>query len=175
VNAFVCPICQIPLSERRSKYGLLWICTSCHGRAVTLQMLRRITSPTIVNQLWQKARTEGQPHNRSCPGCRRKMTEVSIRAGQRAEQLDVCQGCHFIWFDQRELERLPRRALKPARTSDQHDDATERRTLSPQAREAMAMARLETANLKQVQLQTTDGNSDRWWEFLMALLGIPIE
>lgn len=175
MNAFVCPSCQAPLSERRNQYGLLWVCTSCHGRAVTLQMLRKITSPALVNQLWQQARTEGQPHNRSCPGCQRKMTEVSIRTGQRAEQLDVCQGCHFIWFDQRELERLPQRAAKPGQTEGSHNDAAETRKLSPEAREAMAMARLETANLKQVRLQTADSNSDRWWDFLMDLLGIPIE
>lgn len=175
MNAFICPSCRAPLSERRSKYGLLWVCTSCHGRAVTLQMLRKLVPPGIVNQLWQRARSEGHPHKRSCPGCRRQMTEVSIRAGQRTEQLDVCQGCHFIWFDQRELEHLPRRASKPAPTGEQRSDAAKVRKLSAEAREASARVRLETVNKKQVQLQTTDGDSDRWWNSLKALLGIPIE
>ncbi|UCD49911.1 MAG: hypothetical protein JSW27_20570 [Phycisphaerales bacterium] len=103
------------------------------------------------------------------------MTEVSIRAGQRTEQLDVCQGCHFIWFDQRELEHLPRRPAKPTQASGRRDDAAELRELPVEAREALAMARLETANMKQGQLHTADDDSDRWWNFLMALLGIPIE
>ena len=163
MNAFVCPSCQTPLSRRRSQYGLLWVCTSCHGRAVTLQMLRKLIPPALVNQLWQRARSEGQPHKRSCPGCRRPMTEVSIRAGQRTERLDVCQGCHFIWFDQRELEHLPRRAAKPAPTGESRGgDAAEAHALSAEAREALARMRLETVNNKQVQLHTADGDSDRW-------------
>lgn len=171
MNTFVCPSCRTPLSQRRSRYGLFWICTSCHGRAVTLQMLRKLVPHRVVNQLWQSARSEGQPQKRSCPGCQRKMTEVSVRAGQRTEQLDVCRGCHFVWFDQRELEGLPR----SPQTSGQRDDAAELRKLPVEAREALALARLETVKKEQAKQGATDNEPDHWSDVLIAFLGVPVE
>jgi len=38
------------------------------------------------------------------------MTEVPIAAREdKIAHLDVCTGCHFVWFDAREFETLPRR------------------------------------------------------------------
>jgi hypothetical protein len=101
---------------------------------MTLELIRKAVPRPLVNRLWQQARSAGHEGSRSCPACKRRMAEVPITpAPDRTLRLDVCVGCHFVWFDPREFEALPKLPRKPA----------EQETLSPQAREAMAMMRLE--------------------------------
>ncbi len=161
-----CPRCSVALSRRASpSLGLTWVCPSCHGRALTLDLLRHVVPQPLVNRLWQRARTGQYPAVHRCPACRRLMAEVPILAAEnKTTYLDVCTKCHFVWFDTREFEELPKvRAELP-----------EHETLSPKAREALALARLET--LKQ-ESQATDvaDPPDHWWPFAIAMLGIPIE
>jgi membrane associated rhomboid family serine protease len=138
-------------------------------------MLRKVVSRSVVNQLWQEARSEGHAQRRSCPACRRRMTEVPVRAGRRTELLDVCQGCHFVWFDPREFERLPRRPAQAPQTDVTRDDTAEMRRLPLKAREAVAMARLETLKAEQGKQDTGETEPDHWSDVLVAFLGVPVE
>jgi membrane associated rhomboid family serine protease/Zn-finger nucleic acid-binding protein len=145
--------------------GLTWVCPSCRGRAVTLDLLRHVVPRPLVNRLWQRARSGQYPAVRRCPACRRLMAEVPIVATEsKTTYLDVCTGCHFVWFDTREFEGLPK---IPGRTPK--DEA-----LTPKRREARALAQLEI--LRQ-ESQVTDVLTppDHWWQFALALFGIPAE
>ena len=175
VNTFVCPGCGKALSRRRSRYGLLWVCTSCNGRAVTLQMLRKMVSRPVVNQLWQKVQAEGNAHRRDCPGCRRKMTQVTVRTGRLTEEIDVCRGCYFVWFDHRELESLPGNRTRPPQDRGRDEDAASMRRLPLEAREAVARARLETVKAQQAREAEADTAPEEWWHVLIGYLGVPIE
>lgn len=94
------------------------------------------------------------------------MAEVPIHLGaDNTLHLDVCTGCHFVWFDPREFESLPKLAPKPV----------EREQLSPKAREALALAKLEALN-QQSSLSGPERDApDHWWHLAIALCGIPVE
>jgi membrane associated rhomboid family serine protease/Zn-finger nucleic acid-binding protein len=163
---FTCPRCSVMLSKRMSpSLGLTWVCPSCRGRALTLEALRHVVPSPLVNRLWQSARTGQYPAVRRCPACRRLMAEVPVLAAEsRTLYLDVCTGCHFVWFDTREFETLPK--IRPELPAYE--------TLSPKAKEALALARLETLKQQSQAMDVADP-PDHWWQFAIAMLGIPIE
>jgi membrane associated rhomboid family serine protease len=78
--------------------------------------------------------------------------------------LDVCTGCHFVWFDTREFEALPKIPPK----------SPEKEALSQEVKDALAVAQFEAIKNEWAISKTTDG-PDRWWEFAVALCGIPVE
>jgi membrane associated rhomboid family serine protease len=90
------------------------------------------------------------------------MTEIPLVADGLSEQIDVCTGCHLIWFDRGEFEALPRTASrKPTR-----------RKLTDEQIDALALARLEQVKSRQYAEET---GADHWWEVPLAFCGIPIE
>ncbi len=144
-------------------FGLVWVCLFCGGRAVTFELLRRALPLPLVNRLWQRARSGRYQTRRSCPACQRQMTEVPVASSTATTiYLDVCTRCHFVWFDSHELEVLPKLPAPPAGSE----------VLSPEAREALALARLEA--LKHEPTGAADP-PDHWWELAAAVFGMPIE
>jgi len=128
---FICPRCELPLEQVRTSGGVFWACNVCGGRAVTIDLLRKLFTPESINPLWQHAmRSEGQS-SCACPLCRRAMLEVAL--SERANVgIDVCRHCQFIWFDAREVEHLtPRPAPRAAPEIPQ------------KVRELLALARVE--------------------------------
>jgi membrane associated rhomboid family serine protease len=92
------------------------------------------------------------------------MAEVPILAAQdKTLHLDVCTGCHFVWFDTREFEALPKTPPKPS----------EKEALSPAAKEALALAQVEA--IKGQWKDTLTDSPDHWWQFAVALCGVPVE
>ncbi len=161
----ICPNCKTTLIKRASKLGLVWICPSCDGRAVALEMVRNAVSRPIVNDLWQSARSGRNTGRKLCPACKRRMIEVPVAASEIMEHLDVCAGCHFIWFDAGEFEGLPK---VPPKTSD-------RQPLPREAQEALAALRLETLRKELDFKNISDSSPDHWLEVIPAIFGIPIE
>jgi membrane associated rhomboid family serine protease len=161
---FICPRCNTPLRKTGNRVGIFWLCPSCGGRAITVEVLRKVFSPQILNSLWQKARAGQGTKVRPCAACRRPMIQIPVVVAEESEFIDICTGCHFIWFDPSEFERFPKlRIPKPAYEA-----------LPAEARRELAMANLEL--LKQRQA-APDGRSqpDHWWEILLGLFGMPVE
>ena len=141
-------------------------CPSCRGRAMTIEMLRKSVPQPLVNRLWQRARSGEYPANRSCPACKRRMAEVPIAlAADTTLHLDVCTGCHVIWFDPQEFESLPNCPPKRAQSEP----------LSPEARGSDRHG--EARRPQPHSLLSGLGNDapEHWWHFAVALCGIPIE
>ena len=160
---FICPSCQLPLTEVRTSHGIFWSCQKCGGRTVSVELLRRTFTPESINPLWLHAlRGEGQS-GRNCPVCRRPMTEVEL-SDQAEVKVDVCRLCHFVWFDATEVENLVPRSVPPPKPE-----------LPQKAREAIAMAKVQQLA---EQARGTDFDSsppDEWWKEIAAFLGMPIE
>ncbi len=93
------------------------------------------------------------------------MPEVPIISEEKTEYLDICTRCHFIWFDPQEFERLPKVETNKPQEPD----------LSVEAREALALARLESLEKEKQYQEMSSSSPDRWWEVIPALFGIPIE
>ena len=112
-NELTCPRCRLPLKQVRTSHGIFWACGNCGGRAITVELLRETFTPESINPLWLHAlRKEGQS-GAPCPSCKNPMIEVA--SSDRANMnVDVCQRCHFVWFDTREVDTLIPRPLPPA-------------------------------------------------------------
>ena len=95
---FCCPRCKTALSERGNpSLGLVWVCPSRQGRAVTLDFLTRAVSKSLVDPLWQQARMDRRPTKRHCPGRQRPMVEVPVIPGKdQTVCLDVCTNCYLV-------------------------------------------------------------------------------
>ena len=127
----ICPKCSMPLPQIRTSKGIFWGCDRCEGRAITVELLRRVFTPASINPLWKHAISGEGASSRSCPGCRKPMIEVDLsdNAGVR---VDVCRRCHFVWFDGGETGTLVPKPLPSAKPA-----------MPQKAREAMAMAEVE--------------------------------
>ncbi|MDH4240356.1 MAG: rhomboid family intramembrane serine protease [Phycisphaerae bacterium] len=161
----ICPGCKTSLTKNSNTLGLFWVCPSCDGRAVSLELVRKAIPRPIVNSLWQRARSGQYSGTRKCPACRRTMAEVPIISREKTEYLDVCTGCHFIFFDPREYEHLPKLPV----VKEPKDD------LSPKAREVLALARLEILKKDQESEGMGESSPEHWWEIIPAIFGLPIE
>src|SRR5262245_21385529 len=162
-SEFICPRCKVPLKEVRTSGGVLYSCDLCGGRAVTIELLRKRFTPESINPLWQHAiRGEGRV-GLPCPAFRQLMIGVALP--DRAEiNVDVCQHCHFIWFDAHEVERLVPRQPEPVAAE-----------LSQKAREMLAMAEVDRLS-KQAEGSDFDSAApDESWKQIAAFLGMPVE
>lgn len=94
------------------------------------------------------------------------MIEVPVAVtGEIAEYVDVCTGCHFIWFDTQEFEGLPK---VPPTISDAQP-------LPKEAQEALAVLHLDRVSKEQEYKSLSDSSPDHWLEVIPAIFGIPIE
>src|SRR6476620_9624218 len=163
-SEFLCPRCKVPLKDVRTSGGVFYGCDVCGGRAVTIELLRKRFTPESINPLWLHAmRGEGRV-GLPCPSCRQPMIGVAL--SERAEiNIDVCQHCHFIWFDAHEVDTLVPRQPPPSPAPE----------LPQKAREMLAMAEVERLSM---QAQGSDFDSappDELWKQIAAFLGLPVE
>ena len=150
-----CPVCQVPLTRTDGGIGILWTCSRCDGRAVTLALLRRGIAHEFLNRLWHTARANAANNRlgqRQCPSCNKRMSYAEMPGVIKSESetqpdasavpnesdetfvLDLCPLCQFIWLDPGETARLP---AKPTSLTNITP------ALSPAAREAVALAEVE--------------------------------
>ena len=162
-TALICPRCELPLKEVRTSGGVFWACDNCGGRAATIELLRNRFTPESINPLWLHAmRGEGRS-GVPCPSCRHPMIDVAL--SDRAEiNVDVCQRCHFVWFDTHEIDTLvPRRP----------------QTLAPElpqkAREMLAIAEVERLAKEAEGSDLDSVPPDESWKQIAAFLGVPVE
>lgn len=103
LDSMECPLCREPLERGAGSQGLVWLCQSCHGGAVTLPILRRHAPRAFVNALWQSALHHGRCSSLYCPACSQPFTEVASTYGG---QIRVCIRCYWVWLDSEVLEAL---------------------------------------------------------------------
>ena len=162
-SEFLCPRCNVPLKEVRTSGGVFYGCDVCGGRAVTIELLRKRFTAESINPLWLHAmRGEGRV-GLPCPSCRQPMIGVAL--SDRAEiNVDVCQHCHFIWFDAHEVDTLVPRQSEPVAPE-----------LPQKAREMLAIAEVERLS-KQAEGPDLDSAApEESWKQIAAFLGMPVE
>ncbi|MBN2313277.1 MAG: rhomboid family intramembrane serine protease [Sedimentisphaerales bacterium] len=133
---------------------------------MALEVVKKVIPRQAINTLWQRARASRQGDGKMCPACRRRMTEVPIVSGEKNEYLDVCTGCHFIWFDPREFEALPQSAAAKAPKA---------RPMSDKEKEALALVHLKTVKKMQMDQEAHETYPENWIDVVGAYMGIPIE
>ena len=160
-----CPRCNVPLKEVRTSGGVFYACDGCGGRAVTIELLRNRFTPESINPLWLHAmRGEGRL-GLPCPSCRQPMIGVAL--SDRAEiNVDVCQHCHFIWFDTHEVDTLVPRQPEPAPVAPE---------LPQKAREMLAMVEVERLSKQAEGSDLDSAPPEELWKQIAACFGLPVE
>jgi membrane associated rhomboid family serine protease/Zn-finger nucleic acid-binding protein len=153
----------LPLKEVRTSGGVLYGCDVCGGRAVTIELLRKRFTPESINPLWLHAMRGEGGVGLPCPSYRQPMIGVAL-SDQAEIKVDVCQHCHFIWFDAHEVDMLVPRQPEPVAAE-----------LPQKAREMLAMAEVERLS-KQVEGSDFDSAApDESWKQIAAFVGMPVE
>ncbi|HJT79567.1 MAG TPA: zf-TFIIB domain-containing protein, partial [Chthoniobacterales bacterium] len=94
-SELICPKCTVSLQQIRTPKGIFWGCDRCGGRAITVELLRRIFTAESINPLWKHAISGEGITSRSCPQCRQAMLEVNLAAAaseldRHLVRVDVC-------------------------------------------------------------------------------------
>ena len=162
---FLCPRCNVALKEVRTSGGVLYGCDVCGGRAVTIELLRKRFTPQSINPLWLHAMRGEGAVGLPCPSCRQPM--IGVASPNREEiNVDVCQHCHFVWFDAHEVDTLVPRQPEPAPIAAE---------LPQQAREMLALAEVERLS-KQAEGSDFDSAApEESWKQIAAFIGMPVE
>jgi membrane associated rhomboid family serine protease/Zn-finger nucleic acid-binding protein len=161
--ALMCPRCKMPLKEVRTSGGVFYGCDVCSGRAVTIELLHKRFTPESINPLWLHAmRGEGSV-GLPCPSCLQPMIGVAL-SDQAKINVDVCQHCHFIWFDAHEVDTLVPRQPDPVAPE-----------LPQKAREMLAIAEVERLAKEAEGSDFDSAPPDESWKQIAAFLGVPVE
>jgi len=159
---FTCPNCGLALKRVERDYGVIWVCPTCNGRAVTIPLLERTVLKDCVIRLWRAAHHDEGAPGRPCPACGRQMREVQAFADVDAPKLDVCKTCQFVWFDRNEYENLP-----AARPPSQQTEA-----LPQKAREILALHEVE--RIAEDARRDVGHYPDELWRVIPAAFGLPV-
>jgi membrane associated rhomboid family serine protease/Zn-finger nucleic acid-binding protein len=164
-SQFLCPRCNLPLNEVRTSGGILYGCKVCGGRAVTIELLRKRFTPESINPLWLHAMRGKGRAGCPCPLCRQTMIGVALSDGTEI-YVDVCQRCHFVWFDAHEVDTLVPRQPDPTPVAAE---------LPQKAREMLAMAEVERLSKQAEGPDFDSAGPDESWKQIAAFLGMPVE
>jgi membrane associated rhomboid family serine protease/Zn-finger nucleic acid-binding protein len=159
----ICPRCERSLKEVTTSHGIFWACDNCGGRAVTVELLRRTFTPESVNPLWSHAISGQGRTGRLCPSCRQPMIEVAL-SDQASVDVDVCQHCHFVWFNAGEVETLVPRPVEKSTPE-----------LPQAARQVIAMEKVKELAEEARGTDFDSAPPDEWWKRIAAFCGMPVE
>ena len=88
---------------------------------------------------------------------------IEVSATEEPEpRIEVCRICHFLWFDADELTRLTPLPPKAPAAEPQ---------LSPEAREALAVAEVET--MGRAAQRENEASDDVWGRLAHTLMWLP--
>ena len=164
-----CPNCDKRLRRVKTGSGLVHVCSGCRGWMVSLSVLRqKRASRRFLQRIWVLAKTDEAQVGKQCAHCSRPMAEVEVQVAASGRDLvvDVCTLCMGVWLDPGEQVHLPR---EPRRTGE--DDSGQ---LSAAAREAMATADVQRVGREAEERKASEGPEESW-QYLPALLGLPVE
>ncbi|MEA4863296.1 MAG: rhomboid family intramembrane serine protease [Victivallaceae bacterium] len=159
-----CPICGHKLTEEFSERKLDFHCPHCDGRLISFARLRGLCGDRrFIELLWQTAQYGYSTPGIICPTCGKAMRRVILPVAGRGLELDICCACQMIWFDPGELERLPPPSpnAKPDRTSFEQ--------------EMPALHRPKLVTSCNNFDSDYDDSPDSAWQYIPALLGLPVE
>ena len=157
-----CPHCHTELQKEFYHDIISFHCPDCRGRLVMISGLRTLSSSReFIDLLWKTARYGYSEQGPDCGMCGKTMKRVTLPLHGIGLELDICTSCQAIWFDAKELERLP---LK---------DPEKANVLPPAAREKLALMEIQAEQERDAGMKTHA--PEEGWQYLVGLLGLPVE
>ena len=162
---YICPRCPAEhLIRTETRQGYFFECPSCQGRAMGLPVVRTVVDNNSIRQVWGAAVRGDALPGVDCPICRKAMDEVGIPADNPHLHLDVCQRCHFLWFDPHEFEKLP----PSAEPSPEEDEL-------PEVRQQRALSYGRAFDVESEADGFGGQPPDEAWKWIPAMLNMPVE
>ena len=171
---FMCPTCQTRLSRMKSAAGIFYICGSCGGRTVTVELLRKTVPNETINFLWQEAMASRGAPKRRCPSCSFLMNEVAVKSTSREVYLDVCTKCRFVWFDKSEYELIAQ-IMKETPAKSLQNMLQPKSQMSQEAKERLGEIKIKQIHEQAHNQVTAHQPPDQLWKYLPAVFGMPVE
>ena len=104
--ATVCPRCGAPLSPSRTKAKQpCQVCAACNGMFIKVDALKGTFDENSLQALLEQAKLHEQP-GCVCPGCGSSMSILKVSTGSQDTDIDVCDHCNSVWYDESEYEAL---------------------------------------------------------------------
>jgi Zn-finger nucleic acid-binding protein len=117
-----CPNCKLALKSIPGSHAGVMGCARCKGRAVSLNLLSKVSKPELIAELWHHAKAQNRPVGKACPSCRKKSLQVVASPALGSVTLDLCDSCHIVWFDDTELERVVKSTHVPTAPDNYNDE-----------------------------------------------------
>lgn len=178
----VCPICLSSMKGYTTNKGDVFVCPRCGSRAALLRSLRKESSPRRVREfaqsLWTQVCAGKTRPGRPCPHCREK-TLSTPTPGQDAVWLDVCTRCGIVFFDPGEYRLLYESQAAAAPPPPQA--GAQRRAAEAEAAASERGVGGGAEYYPEVNAPAPDEDAisirppDSAWQYLPALLGLPVE
>jgi membrane associated rhomboid family serine protease len=134
---------------------------------VGLPVLKKMTDPAFLNQLWFAARARGNREGPPCPVCLKPMDLVNRTSGEGLIPFPFCPGCEVAWLGPEALQALP--PLKPPVP----DDASDLSKLPPEAAKTLAL--LKVKKLAEEARQEEQIEDFKPWERAFMFFGLPMK
>ena len=161
----VCPSCHAVLARQQTPNGMVYVCPHCGGRAAALQVLRNAhTADSFRRDLWLKASAPDAPRSRPCPHCGVRMVQVTVPGTEGPMKLDVCRSDEAVWFDPSEFQDVPLQPVAPQPVEPE---------LPEEVKEKLALLKLKA--MQEREDASPDAGPEESWQWLPAILGLPVE
>lgn len=111
----ICPRCDKPLNKNKRDFGLVFECSECSGKSISLPVLKKFIDEKYINEIWQKKQIQNLADALFCPSCNENMHCNIINEDENQTVIDICSKCLLIWFDKDELRVLPKKKEEVAK------------------------------------------------------------
>lgn len=160
-----CPNCGLSLVRMANAFGQYHACGQCKGILVSMAILRKAAAPEFVTTVWRNSQFGGYGSGGACPHCRRAMKRGPIDTAQPDNAASVCSACQCVWFEAGQLESAP----TPPPVAAPDDE------LPPEAKEALAMFKVNQLAEQARRMDKDDDLPDEHWKTAAAFFGLPVE
>ncbi|MCP4581955.1 MAG: rhomboid family intramembrane serine protease [candidate division Zixibacteria bacterium] len=161
----VCPKCTRSLNREKVDGGYAFACGKCRGRAIGLDVLKKQNMPEeFLLNIRREANESDKSNGRQCPQCNTSMSSDKISLKNKSLKIDYCRECRLIWIDHREYKKLSWFKPEPPESAN---------------KSAKNDPRPEITGLRKHHSEL-HGDSytdppDTWWEYILGIIGFPIE
>ncbi len=101
-----CPRCGGTLVNSRTKAKqFCQVCPDCNGMFIRMSALKGIFDESSLNAMQEQAKLHEQL-GCVCPCCGESMSILKVSTGSKNTDIDVCDHCQAIWYDESEYEAL---------------------------------------------------------------------
>ncbi len=176
-----------PMKAVPTAQGDVYVCDKCGARAAHLAALRRESAPRrvkeFVHSLWSQVTKGPRRYGKNCPHCAEAMITTRTPGEADPLSLDVCARCGYVFFEPDQYSRIygaGRKVRGPARPAEEPP------VLFPPGAKAPAVPAAEdhlASVSKHDKAAPRDEDEpvislrqpDSGWQYIPALLGLPIE